>query len=582
MWFLLVKIFFLLCLAALLGAATAWWWMRRRFVDVTESHIEQTKQLDAFLKQGKAVTRDDVEKSLMTALTTYKPPQPDLLPLQQKLTDIEYAMATPDQDISALHERLHGLEQSVSAISASVASMRTVHLEAIDQHLRGVSSRIDNLRMPDVEGLNSRVSSLTQHVAEARLPDLRNSVEGRLERLERMLTNIKVPETDLGPVHSSLAMLQLAVENLEMPEPDLKPLYQKIDALSVRPEIQRLSGEIDALSSLSRTRDPGIGAMLDRVNAIEAAVREVQIPEPDLTPLMSRLSAIESRVIPAPSADAIVNPVIDRLASMESRIGAMASSDNLVSRLIGIESDLDVISRRTVDLEPIYSQLGALDASLAAIRTELRGQNRSENLERRLTAIQESVLQIPQPDYSRVDLALRSIESNFDLGALEDRLTAIEYGLTAVHHQLRNRGEGPRFDPDLRTRAEPAAIVEPRPGPRTTRPVPPEPAPRPARRNDPIGRARRADDQANLLTHAAFGAGDDLELIVGVGPMLTELLNDVGVFYFWQIAEWSAEDIAYVDNKLLHFRGRIERDDWVGQSRQLAAMPTAARRPVTE
>ena len=87
------------------------------------------------------------------------------------------------------------------------------------------------------------------------------------------------------------------------------------------------------------------------------------------------------------------------------------------------------------------------------------------------------------------------------------------------------------------------------------------------------------DDEANLLTHAAFGTSDDLELIVGVGPMLTELLHEIGVFYFWQIAEWSAQDVDYVDGKLLHFKGRIERDDWVGQSRQLAALPTSARRP---
>ena len=393
------------------------------------------------------------------------------------------------------------------------------------------------------------------------MPDLRAAIEPRLERLEQLISGIKLPEADLGPVHSGMAAIQVAIENLELPEPNLAPLQTRIEELSVRPELQRLSSEIDALAVAAKAREPDLDVVLQRVSALEMAVREVQIPEPDLA------------------------PIVERLALLEARLSAGPSSETLIGTLAGIESDLDVLSRRPVDLEPVYSQLGALDASLAAIRTELRGQNRTESLERRLAALQEAVLNTPQPDYTRIDLALRSIESTFDLGALEDRLTAIEYGLTAVHHMLRNRGEAPRAEPEVRVRAETPAPFEPRPVPRPARIVPvppPEPPPRPVRRLDPITQARRVDDEANLLTHAAFGTSDDLELIVGVGPMLTELLHEIGVFYFWQIAEWSSADVEYVDGKLLHFKGRIERDDWVGQSRQLALLPTSAKRPEAE
>ena len=561
MAFLLFKIFFLLCLAALMGAAFAWWWMRRKFVDVTESHSELNRQVDAFLAQGKALTREDVEYSLKMALASYRPPQPDFMPVEQKLVDLERAVSAPDQNVAVLQERLGGVEQSVSAISAAIASMRTVHLEAIDQHLRGVSARIDNLRMPDIDGVNTRLTALTTHVSDSRLPDLRAAIEPRLERLEQLISGIKLPEADLGPVHSGMAAIQVAIENLELPEPNLAPLQTRIEELSVRPELQRLSSEIDALAVAAKAREPDLDVVLQRVSALEMAVREVQIPEPDLA------------------------PIVERLALLEARLSAGPSSETLIGTLAGIESDLDVLSRRPVDLEPVYSQLGALDASLAAIRTELRGQNRTEYLERRLAALQEAVLNTPQPDYTRIDLALRSIESTFDLGALEDRLTAIEYGLTAVHHMLRNRGEAPRAEPEVRVRAETPAPFEPRPVPRPARIVPvppPEPPPRPVRRLDPITQARRVDDEANLLTHAAFGTSDDLELIVGVGPMLTELLHEIGVFYFWQIAEWSSADVEYVDGKLLHFKGRIERDDWVGQSRQLALLPTSAKRPEAE
>ena len=61
--------------------------------------------------------------------------------------------------------------------------------------------------------------------------------------------------------------------------------------------------------------------------------------------------------------------------------------------------------------------------------------------------------------------------------------------------------------------------------------------------------------------------------------MLRELLNDIGVYYFWQVAEWTNDEITFVDNRLLHFKGRIRRDDWIDHARVLAQSPTAARRP---
>lgn len=62
---------------------------------------------------------------------------------------------------------------------------------------------------------------------------------------------------------------------------------------------------------------------------------------------------------------------------------------------------------------------------------------------------------------------------------------------------------------------------------------------------------------------------DDLKMISGVGPKLEQVLNGLGVWTFGQIAAWSAEEIAWVDD-YLQFRGRIERDDWIRQAAALA------------
>ncbi len=69
---------------------------------------------------------------------------------------------------------------------------------------------------------------------------------------------------------------------------------------------------------------------------------------------------------------------------------------------------------------------------------------------------------------------------------------------------------------------------------------------------------------------SAAGTADDLKQLKGVGPALEKKLHDNGVTTFAQIAAWTAEDIADMDDKL-SFKGRIERDGWVDQAKLLAA-----------
>lgn len=61
---------------------------------------------------------------------------------------------------------------------------------------------------------------------------------------------------------------------------------------------------------------------------------------------------------------------------------------------------------------------------------------------------------------------------------------------------------------------------------------------------------------------------DDLKLISGIGETLEKTLHKCGIFYFEQIASFNLKDVNTVD-KLLNFRGRIDRDDWIKQARVL-------------
>ncbi len=79
------------------------------------------------------------------------------------------------------------------------------------------------------------------------------------------------------------------------------------------------------------------------------------------------------------------------------------------------------------------------------------------------------------------------------------------------------------------------------------------------------------DDPARppALDGARENQADDLKKINGVGPKIEEILNDLGVYHYDQVAAWTPEQVAWVDG-YLKFKGRIDREDWIEQANKLA------------
>ncbi len=80
-------------------------------------------------------------------------------------------------------------------------------------------------------------------------------------------------------------------------------------------------------------------------------------------------------------------------------------------------------------------------------------------------------------------------------------------------------------------------------------------------------------------------APDDFKLIVGVGPVLERMLQQLGITTYRQIALWTERDIDEFDAKLPEFPGRIRRDGWVDAgtraSRQQVRRTALGERSVT-
>ncbi len=80
----------------------------------------------------------------------------------------------------------------------------------------------------------------------------------------------------------------------------------------------------------------------------------------------------------------------------------------------------------------------------------------------------------------------------------------------------------------------------------------------PAKKADGFERLKKPD-----------GDPDDLKELSGVGPVLEKTLNEFGIYHYRQIAGLKKTDIAEID-EALNFKGRIERDDWITQAKELA------------
>lgn len=83
----------------------------------------------------------------------------------------------------------------------------------------------------------------------------------------------------------------------------------------------------------------------------------------------------------------------------------------------------------------------------------------------------------------------------------------------------------------------------------------------------PVAAAKSAA-KAKAAAPAVAGA-DDVKQLSGVGPALEKKLHAAGVTSFAQIAAWTDADVAAMDEKL-SLKGRIEREGWIAQAKELA------------
>ena len=109
-----------------------------------------------------------------------------------------------------------------------------------------------------------------------------------------------------------------------------------------------------------------------------------------------------------------------------------------------------------------------------------------------------------------------------------------------------------------------AAVVEPASKTKTAKPA----AAKATEAKPAEAKATEAKPAAPKAGKAA--AGGDLKKLSGVGPALEKKLMAAGVTSLEQVAAWTEADVTKIDEEL-SFKGRIEREGWIAQAKELTA-----------
>ena len=309
---------------------------------------------------------------------------------------------------------------------------------------------------------------------------------------------------------------------------------QKVDALNLSPLEQRVDNVETLIRDLPQPEMPApvdLKPVHERIHQVEQLIRAIPQPEKvDLQPMGQRLQVLENQLKAFPRPEKVdLMPVNQKLQALEARLGSLPQPEKvelapLYQKIQAIEEKLGTLPQpEKVDLAPIYEKLHHLNLQMKLLPAQVK----QEPLN--IAPLHEGINHIGQ--------AVTSIRSadGVNLEPIEVRLKAIEEKLQGLLTNKSANGS-----------ANTAAAGS---GPR-------------------------------LLRSASHGKKDDLKEISGVGPKLERLLNQIGVYYFWQVASWNPADVQAVDDMLEVFKGRIERDNWVSQAKKLKHSPGAAREMV--
>jgi len=318
----------------------------------------------------------------------------------------------------------------------------------------------------------------------------------------------------------------------------------KVELGNAREEVEKLFTQIKKLSNGDAPAAPAQDPIL---------VRKVESLTSELARKSAEIEALKTAALVAPAPVAPSAAAAPEAGEVEETL--VWRNRHLESRVVHLEAELaKAAAAAAPEPAPVADVAAAPPAGTAKLGWEVK------YLRTRVEALQTELSALPAPSPAPVDEAAAPAPALAPQTAapVEEEIARLRWRVRFLEGRLAYfEGDGD---------AEAAASVESAPA-------------RPKRAAEAIlGQLEAADERAEAeaaqqvarvrpmsMDRPVDGKPDDLTQIGGVGPKIQDVLNSLGIFHFDQIAEWTSENIAWVD-EYLSFSGRITREGWVEQA----------------
>jgi predicted flap endonuclease-1-like 5' DNA nuclease len=578
-----------------------------------------------------ALERDEIAKwrvRVPKLVESLKERDERLADASARLAGFEQAQLAATRRAEALEAALNATKSALGNAEQTVQAAARAQAAAEDQASALVAERLA------LDGrLAAHEATLAEQAGElvartARIAELEKSAEEDRDAFSKKLaTSIRLGREEIDRLGTELGG---EIERLTRELGDAITRHnESIEAVAAqRAHVESLERELAAQSAVRDRADAEIGAREARIAALTT---ECEVARTDRDEALARIVAIESELL---QRDARVSSAQDEVrAAVAARDAAAEQSARLEGRVRGLEAEREHLTARVRDVEgDLTASLAQVTAAqsgvqqaieaarsegsavradeIAALQEELRAAHarvapleelvrqrdlalaeraaRIETLQDQLKRVDETLEarsqrvnaleRTHQPASEKVEYLEQRVAAQFErnrelASGVEERDKRIgdllrdqslkEKSLGVLQQQLEHLNHAnDRLAAELRALRDGAGEL-----------APPESVDSGVSPERPQGLFAAPPEQS-----------DDLKRIRGIGAAFEHRLNELGVYQIRQIAAFTDAEIAWVENELRMFRGRIGRDDWIGQALDLLATQAwpAVGLPATE
>ena len=428
---------------------------------------------------------------------------------KNKITDLTSKLALQNGELRLMTSRWHSTLSQARQLPKYQSWLKKV--QNMYQQTRGERDDFANLASHYVDlhaDANQKIKRLNRRVTNQEGYQYR--LDDMITKVGRLNSKITTSENDTAALYSMIAQIQSKWSNDRIDATHLSAIY---------PEMEEQKSQ--AQSRLAEVDKKYTEKFEQQQTQHQAEIKKMQARIDELTPLEGNL----------PGQDTMFNRFMDK-------VRLVGTSENTV--LGRAYKQIDETKREVSEKERVFvDTCEEKDAVINDLREQVR------DADNRAQAASGAVLQESRVKIQKLETEINSMNGSLAL------LREHEHTIEAFKNKLTQKPTRRRI-PQV-TPVKPAKA-------RKTKTVAKKSSAKPT-----IG----LKTPAKGLKIAAAKVKDDLKQVNGIGPVMEKKLNTFGVHSFEQLTKLTSNDIDALAKTLESFPGRIQRDKWVSQSKQL-------------